>query len=467
MPSKKARQAGAAGADGGSREEGQPTLDAKGIPLDDVDNPPVIGRYVQLTPDAEKLPAYEHLQRTWMYPRICEIIGNGTVKVLWQTQPGHFQDLTIDLTCLCYTIAVPGVDINNDGTLAEIHRRTAAEQKANCAKTKSDQDSERAIEKARLDAAKAASKLEITNALTVARQAALAMQLEMQREDQLKVQKVINEKQKKEIEKLKAQLQAQKAQKAQPAPSTLQAATQADVDKLHATIADLNAQLTAATTGAARNNDQEVDALRAQLCEAKIQVKTFEKVISTFRRGLRQKLVAMQRADDDEESPDVSSSRPRKKNVLKLPPQPTGLRKKTVLKMCGADEYHEMEVVDDEEGPRYSGSPVRRRGGGAGRAAGERERERAKPYDRPDSARASVTQKPPKASNVMEMEMEEVSDNDTAGAPATPGKQLRNCQQTKHSLNCQRLVQQTSMAGAGVSIFFICLRTMTRSYTSS
>jgi hypothetical protein len=31
----------------------------------------------------------------------------------------------------------------------------------------------------------------------------------------------------------------------------------------------------------------------------------------------------------------------------------------------------------------------------------------------------------------------------------------------------KRLVQQTSMAGAGASILFICLRTMTRSYTSS
>ncbi len=37
----------------------------------------------------------------------------------------------------------------------------------------------------------------------------------------------------------------------------------------------------------------------------------------------------------------------------------------------------------------------------------------------------------------------------------------------KYFRNCQRLVQQTSMAGAGASIFFICLRTMTRSYTSS
>jgi hypothetical protein len=63
---------------------------------------------------------------------------------------------------------------------------------------------------------------------------------------------------------------------------------------------------------------------------------------------------------------------------------------------------------------------VRRRGGGiAGRALGVRER--AKPYDKPDSARARVAKKPPEASNMMEME--EVSE-DTAGAPATPGKQV-------------------------------------------
>jgi len=76
-------------------------------------------------------------------------------------------------------------------------------------------------------------------------------------------------------------------------------------------------------------------------------------------------------------------------------------------KRAQSTDTMEMEEVDDE-GIRYSDAPVRRRGGGiAGRAAGER---------------ARVTKKQPKDSDVMEME--EASEDDTAGAQATPGKQV-------------------------------------------
>jgi hypothetical protein len=430
MPPKQDKHAGAAGAAGGSRTKRKPTLNAERIPLDRDTNPPELERCVQLTTDAEQIPAYECLRRPWECPRISKINDDGTVQVLWQTPPGQFQEFTIDVKYLCYTIAVPSVDINEDGTLAEIQRRTAAEQKANGAKTKSAQDSERALEKARLDAAKLEAQTRQANAKTEARQAMLALELERRRANQLEVQDSLIQKQKDEIAKLKAQLQAQKAQKAQRAPPTLQAATQADVDKLHATMADLNAQLTAATTGAARNNDEEVDELRLQLREAKIQVKTYEGVISTLeKRGFegpfaadmqpttpRQKLKARVRDDDE------ASRRPRKKQTIKVP-------------AFSASESDDDEAEDDAEAGPMRPTQARRRGGGiAGRAAGGRAvgraaggraaGERAKSRDKQDSARARGANEPRKASNEMEMEMEEVSDNDTAGAPATPRRQM-------------------------------------------
>jgi hypothetical protein len=441
MPPKEAKHAGAAG---GGRKKRKPTQDAKGIPLDSVTNPPEIGRSVRLMPEADKYSGYEELKPDWVYPMISQINGNGTVEVLWKTRNGQFHVLDVDLASLCYTIAMPGVDVHGDETLAEIKKRQAEQQQANDAKTKSDQDSERALEKARLDAQKAADKRAAVEVLAMAQtekmQAAMAKVM-LQREDftgQLK-------KRDQEIAALKAQLAAK------PAQPTLQAATQEDLDKAYATIADLNAQLTAATTGAARNNDEEVDELRRKLREKELELQVHKEVLSSLKkRGFedpsyakakkklaagethtpsRQKRMARELTDDTPDTPPKQFQ------------HTTGLRKKGVRKVATfSDKVSSDSSSDDDkagprhtpqsadEGIRYSDAPVRRRGGGiagraaGGRAAGERVREREKPYDRPKSAPAGVAQKPPDASDMMEME--EVSDDDTAGAGAPATRQM-------------------------------------------
>jgi hypothetical protein len=263
MPPKQEKPAGAAG---GSRRRAKAIPPQDETPLDIVENPPVIGRYVRLNSKGLKCTAYEELQESEVYPYIYEINRDGTVELLWQTRLGGWHTLDVLMGCLCYTIAVPGVHIREDETLAEIQRRQAEKQQATDAKTKSEQDKQRALEKAKFDAEKAACRLEaqklLANKQTENLQAKLALQLEKKREDRLEVQLSVNLKLQKEIEKLKAHLKAEKAKPAQPAQSAPQAPSQQEVDSLYATITDLKAQLTALTTGPARKNNEEVHELR-------------------------------------------------------------------------------------------------------------------------------------------------------------------------------------------------------------
>ena len=126
MPPKQPKPAGAAG----SRKKEQTIPPQDETPLDSVKNPPVIGAAVRLNSEGVKCTAYEEMQKSWVCPAINQDNGNGTVEVLWKTREGDWNTLDVLMECLSYTVAVPGVDIRDAETLAEIQRRQAEKQQA-------------------------------------------------------------------------------------------------------------------------------------------------------------------------------------------------------------------------------------------------------------------------------------------------------------------------------------------------
>jgi hypothetical protein len=145
---------------GSSRKKPKPMPATDGPPLDSVDKPPVLKKAVRLNSEGLKYTSYEELAKVGLNTYISEILCNNTVEVTWRSTSDVLHELIVHNSCLSYPLVVPGLNIYDEQTMAEIDRRQAEKQQGKVAKTKSDQDKQLVLEKARLDAQKAAARLE-------------------------------------------------------------------------------------------------------------------------------------------------------------------------------------------------------------------------------------------------------------------------------------------------------------------